>query len=101
MKDFNILKRFLGLKIQIESEDDFNEIHSEISEGVRMSGSNAWILGVAMIIACIGLTTNSISAVIGAMLISPLMGPIVGSGFSIGTHDFDLLKKSAKSNSVN
>ena len=96
MKDFNILKRFLGLKIQIESEDDFNEIHSEISEGVRMSGSNAWILGVAMIIACIGLTTNSISAVIGAMLISPLMGPIVGFSFGLATNDQKLRQKGIK-----
>lgn len=58
-----------------------------------MKGASLWILGAAMIIACIGLSTNSISAVIVAMLISPLMGPIVGFAFGLGINDKILWKR--------
>src|SRR5690606_23140691 len=58
--------------------------------------SNLWILACAIIIASIGLNVNSTAVIIGAMLISPLMGPIVGAGFALGTYDFALLRKSIK-----
>jgi uncharacterized hydrophobic protein (TIGR00271 family) len=70
------------------------------SENIRSSiyfrGPNVWILGTAIIIASVGLNVNSIPVIIGAMLISPLMGPIIGMGLAIGTNDVDLLKTAAK-----
>lgn len=67
-----------------EEEEDFT--FTEIEEGIYFRGHNLWLLVISMGIACIGLNINSPAAVIGAMLISPLMGPIVGAafGFSIG-----------------
>jgi uncharacterized hydrophobic protein (TIGR00271 family) len=67
-----------------EEEEDFT--FNEIEEGIFFRGHNLWLLVISMGIACIGLNINSPAAVIGAMLISPLMGPIVGAafGFSIG-----------------
>lgn len=67
-----------------EEEEDFT--FNEIEEGIYFRGHNLWLLVISMGIACVGLNINSPAAVIGAMLISPLMGPIVGVafGFSIG-----------------
>jgi len=67
-----------------EEEEDFT--FHEIEEGIYFRGHNLWLLVISMGIACVGLNINSPAAVIGAMLISPLMGPIVGVafGFSIG-----------------
>jgi uncharacterized hydrophobic protein (TIGR00271 family) len=53
-------------------------------------------LACAIVVASVGLNVNSTAVIIGAMLISPLMGPIVGAGFSLGIYDFELLKKAAK-----
>ena len=82
MKRFDIFRRYLGQQIYTAREEHERETYDEIKEGVIFKGFNLWILGFAMVIACIGLTTNSVSAVIGAMLISPLMGPVIG--FAIG-----------------
>ncbi|HAO06967.1 MAG TPA: hypothetical protein DCQ50_08250 [Chryseobacterium sp.] len=67
-----------------EEEEEFT--FQEIEEGIYFRGHNLWLLVISMGIACIGLNINSSAAVIGAMLISPLMGPVVGIafGFSIG-----------------
>ncbi|MDF2551653.1 MAG: hypothetical protein K0R36_3162 [Chryseobacterium sp.] len=72
------------LSLPKEEEEDFT--FNEIEEGIYFRGHNLWLLVISMGIACIGLNINSPAAVIGAMLISPLMGPIVGAafGFSIG-----------------
>jgi len=59
-----------------------------------MKGHTAWILVFSILIASIGLNVSSTAVVIGAMLISPLMGPILGIGFSIGINDIDTLKSS-------
>lgn len=64
-----------------------------ICEGVSFRGINIIILIVAIFIASLGLNTNSTAVIIGAMLISPLMGPIIGMGLAIGVHDFELLKR--------
>jgi len=61
---------------------------------VEFRGHAAWILVCSILIACIGLSDNNIPIIVGAMLISPLMGPILGIGLAAGTNDFDLLKKS-------
>lgn len=67
---------------------------SEIKKGVEFRGANLWILVFAILIASIGLNVNSTAVIIGAMLISPLMGPIMGIGLGAGTNDFALIKKS-------
>lgn len=96
---FNFKKRRLvaKLKMLLDLRSDFDEqgAYALIYSGTEFRSGNAWGLIFAIFIASIGLNVNSTAVIIGAMLISPLMGPIVGAGFAIGTHDFDLLKKSA------
>ncbi len=67
-----------------------------IHRDIDFKGHKAWILACSILIASIGLNTNSAAAIIGAMLISPLMGPILGIGLAIGTHDFKNLTYSAR-----
>jgi len=67
---------------------------AEIKKGVEFRGANLWILVFAILIASIGLNVNSTAVIIGAMLISPLMGPIMGIGLGAGTNDFALIQKS-------
>ena len=67
-----------------------NSIKSDIS----MRGTTAWILVCSILIASVGLNANSTPVVIGAMLISPLMGPILGLGYSISTNDLQTFKSS-------
>lgn len=64
-----------------------------IQKGAELKGSNLWTLIFAIFIASIGLNVNSTAVIIGAMLVSPLMGPIVGIGFAAATNDFENLKK--------
>lgn len=64
-----------------------------IQKGAELVGSNLWTLIFAILIASIGLNVNSTAVIIGAMLISPLMGPIVGVGFAAATNDFNQLKR--------
>lgn len=70
------------------------EAEDAIREGVSFRGINIIILIVAIFIASLGLNTNSTAVIIGAMLISPLMGPIIGIGLAVGIHDFELMKRS-------
>lgn len=72
------------------------EAESAIREGVSFKGTNMLILILAIFIASLGLNTNSTAVIIGAMLISPLMGPIIGIGLGIGVQDFDLLKRALR-----
>lgn len=94
---FKILRIFAQLKTLLDLKSDFDEDGAAtlVSSGTEFKSGNAWGLIFAIFIASIGLNVNSTAVIIGAMLISPLMGPIVGAGFSLGTHDFELLKKSA------
>lgn len=77
-------------------EEDKNKVKEDVQSNISFKGANLWILACAILIASIGLNVNSTAVIIGAMLISPLMGPIVGSGFALATYDFSLLKRSAK-----
>lgn len=77
-------------------EEEKEKVLANVTSNISFSGSNFWILVCAIIIASVGLNVNSTAVVIGAMLISPLMGPIVGAGFALGTYDFGLLRKSLK-----
>lgn len=70
------------------------EAEASIREGVSFRGINILILIVAIFIASLGLNVNSTAVIIGAMLISPLMGPIIGIGLAVGIHDFELMKRS-------
>lgn len=72
------------------------EAEASIREGVTFRGTNIIILVIAIFIASLGLNTNSTAVVIGAMLISPLMGPIIGLGLAVGIQDFALLKRSGR-----
>ena len=81
-------------KFDISSErEDYATIHDIVESGIVFKGTNLWILIFAILIASVGLNVNSTAVIIGAMLISPLMGPILGMGYSIATYDFPLLKK--------
>lgn len=85
----NIIKRF-----DISSErEGYTTIHDVVESGIEFKGTNLWILIFAIFIASVGLNVNSTAVIIGAMLVSPLMGPILGMGYSIATYDFALFKK--------
>jgi uncharacterized hydrophobic protein (TIGR00271 family) len=78
--------------LTLESEiEDYDKIHASIKKDVIFKGTNLWILIFAIVIASVGLNINSTAVIIGAMLISPLMGPINGIGYSIATYNFPLL----------
>lgn len=79
-----------------KGEDDKNKVLENVKSNISFRGSNLWILACAIVVASVGLNVNSTAVIIGAMLISPLMGPIVGAGFGLGMFDFGLLKKSLK-----
>lgn len=75
-------------------EEKREKVLETIKSNISFRGSNLWILACAIVIASVGLNVNSTAVIIGAMLISPLMGPIVGTGFALAIYDFELLKKS-------
>lgn len=77
-----------------DGEDDRAKTLEAVKKNITFKGANLWILACAIIVASVGLNVNSTAVIIGAMLISPLMGPIVGAGFALGIYDFSLLKKS-------
>lgn len=72
------------------------DAEQQIREDVSFRGTNIVILVMAILIASLGLNTNSTAVIIGAMLISPLMGPIIGIGLGVGIHDFDLIKRALR-----
>ena len=80
------------LRITHEKEDDAI-VHETIEKGILFRGTNLWILIFAILVASVGLNMNSTAVIIGAMLISPLMGPINGIGYSIATYNFPLFRK--------
>ena len=90
-----VIKRYFRSLFDLKgSQEDETITDKEVREGVIFKGKNLWLLAFAIFISCIGLNINSKAAVIGAMIISPLMGPIFGIGFSLGVSDLDLLKVS-------
>ncbi len=96
MKSYILIRKILDY-ISLESDfDDFDKIHHTIEKDIIFKGTNLWILVFAIIVASVGLNMNSTAVIIGAMLISPLMGPINGMGYSIATYNFILFKRSVK-----
>lgn len=84
----------------IQNTTDPPKTIGEISDGIGMRGYNLWILICSAMLASIGLDTNSVAVIIGAMLISPLMSPILGVGLGLGINDRDLLLRSVKNLSL-
>lgn len=89
----NLFKEYFTLPPYLVTQEDAEQ---SIRDGVSFRGTNMLILIFAIFIASLGLNTNSTAVIIGAMLISPLMGPIIGIGLGIGIHDFELLKRSLR-----
>lgn len=91
------LREFFSGRFSLEDDNATqDEVESRIRGAVVIKGTNLWVLIFATFIASIGLNVNSTAVIIGAMLISPLMGPIMGMGMSLGINDFELLKRSLK-----
>ena len=82
--------------IHIADEIDYENASTSIRKNIAFKGTNVFILACAIIIASVGLNVNSIPVIIGAMLVSPVMGPILGFGLGLGTEDAHLLKDSLK-----
>lgn len=94
-KYLKTLEEFFHEIFDLESDRaSFKEIVDSVSKNVYFKGTNLWILIFAIMVASVGLNMNSTAVVIGAMLISPLMGPIIGIGLGVGIYDFELIKKS-------
>ncbi|MDE5695282.1 MAG: TIGR00341 family protein, partial [Alistipes sp.] len=77
-----------------------DEVVASITKGVEFRGVNLWVLIFATMIASLGLNINSAAVIIGAMLVSPIMGPIMGAGLALGINDFELLKRSLRNLSL-
>jgi len=91
---FQGVKKFLVELLDFRQDTDHQATIEAIKVDIPFKGATAWILIFAVFVASIGLNANSTAVVIGAMLISPLMGPILGVGMSIAINDIDTLKKS-------
>ena len=95
----NIIRRiliYLKSLIHLADEIDYENASTSIRKNIAFKGTNVFILACAIIIASVGLNVNSIPVIIGAMLISPVMGPILGFGLGLGTEDNHLVKDSLK-----
>ncbi|RKR07719.1 putative hydrophobic protein (TIGR00271 family) [Maribacter vaceletii] len=103
-KDFQGLlgsvKQFLRELLDIRQNTDLDATKEAIIADIPFKGHTSWILICSIFIASIGLNANSTAVVIGAMLISPLMGPILGIGMSLAINDIDTLRRSLKNFTV-
>ena len=93
---FKRLSLFIKEITNLDGHIDTDTAERSIRNNIEFKGPNAWILAVAIIIASVGLNVNSIPVIIGAMLISPLMGPIFGLGLGLGINDINLMKQAGK-----
>jgi len=91
---FASVKTFMSELLDFRDDTDRDATITAIKADIPFKGATAWILVCSIFVASIGLNANSTAVVIGAMLISPLMGPILGVGLSIAINDIDTLKKS-------
>lgn len=87
------LKKVFELRSDMDTPE---AIENSIVQGINIRGTNLWILMFAIFVASIGLNVNSTAVIIGAMLISPLMGPIMGIGYGAGVENFQLIRRSAR-----
>lgn len=93
---WNRFRRVVRYYGYIFDEIDIEDATQRIKASIWFHGPNAWILAFAIVLASVGLNVNSTAVIIGAMLVSPLMGPIIGAGLALGTNDVDLLKSAGK-----
>jgi len=97
MKDFfQRILHYLKSLVHFSDEIDYDNASASIRKNISFKGTNVFILACAIVIASVGLNVNSIPVIIGAMLVSPVMGPILGFGLGLGTEDARLLKDSLK-----
>lgn len=96
---FRLLAWFRDV-FRIEGPLDENAVIVHVRKDIEFRGARAWILVTAVVIASLGLNTNSTAVIIGAMLISPLMGPIIGIGTALSSWDINLLSRSARNMGV-
>lgn len=96
MSIFQNIRQLIKDTVNLAGYIDTEAAEKSIRGNIYFRGPNAWILAIAIIIASVGLNVNSIPVVIGAMLISPLMGPIFGLGLGLGVNDMNLMKSSGK-----
>ena len=96
MGNNNIISKIRAHFNIMPDKEDEQEIISQITSGISFRGANLWVLIFAIFTASLGLNVNSTAVIIGAMLISPLMGPIIGMGLAMGINDLDLLRRAAK-----
>lgn len=87
---------YLKSLIHLSDEIDYENASTSIRKNIAFRGTNVFILACAIVIASVGLNVNSIPVIIGAMLISPVMGPILGFGLGLSTEDNTLVKNSLK-----
>ncbi|MFN3782744.1 MAG: DUF389 domain-containing protein [Spirosomataceae bacterium] len=94
---YQFLRDFLTQYFDLQEDTDSHaEIDAYFRNSIIFKGTNLWILIFAIMVASVGLNVNSPAVVIGAMLISPVMGPIMGIGYGIGIYDMDLIKTAAR-----
>ncbi|MBO4446604.1 MAG: DUF389 domain-containing protein [Bacteroidales bacterium] len=96
MSVFSSIWKLFKKAAYINDSVDIKAAGKTIRSNISFRGPNLWILAFAIIIASVGLNINSTAVIIGAMLISPLMGPIFGLGLGLGINDMPLLKSAAK-----
>ncbi len=95
----NLRGLYIYLRYKLRLSRDKNDIATTIQsvrQGASMTGANLWVLVLAIFTASLGLNVNSTAVIIGAMLISPLMGPIVAIGMGVAIHDFHLVFRALK-----
>lgn len=88
------VKTFLWELFDIQSDSDRDATVESIKKDISFKGHTAWILIFSIFVASIGLNVSSTAVVIGAMLISPLMGPIVGIGMGVAINDIEMMRRS-------
>ena len=91
MKAFEWIKQYLRDTANLSGQLDVDKAAENIRGNIFFRGPNVWILAFSIIIASVGLNVNSTAVIIGAMLISPVMGPIIGMGLGLGVNDTRLL----------
>ena len=94
MELYVILSKIKAHFTVMQDMEDEKEIVAQITSGVSFRGANLWVLIFAIFIASLGLNVNSTAVIIGAMLISPLMGGIVATGYGMATYDVPFIRKS-------
>ncbi|MEZ4417311.1 MAG: DUF389 domain-containing protein [Gemmatimonadota bacterium] len=94
------VRRFLNRTLDIRDDANIDGTIETIHKDMVFRGPNVWVLVCSIFIASIGLNTNSAAVIIGAMLISPLMGPILAIGLSVGMNDIETLRRAVRNFAV-